>query len=239
MRLGRRYGFVTPAIVLFALAGCAAFGPKGAGKGPCGAGYTNLLEGTGRTGSHLVVHAGSQDAWSLGADGVLRCWGGQGGWIGTREDDWGDFDLKLEYRIPKEGNSGVYIRRPLAGDGAYTGMEIQVIDDDARHWGTLQAWQLTGSIYHEVAPAVRATKPAGTWQSMEIIAEGPIVRVVINGVQVVHANLDEFTTTTAQDAAPLKDRPRRGYIGFQNHGSGVEYRNVCVRRLGADAGRDR
>jgi hypothetical protein len=227
-----RSGLATAAVALVVgSAGCAALGAKGRGNGPCPACYVNLLEGPGRTGGHLVVQAGAPEAWSLGPDGVLRCSGGQGGWIGTAVDDYGDFDLKLEYNVPKEGNSGVYIRRAKEGDGAYTGMEIQVIDDDAKHWGKLQPWQLTGSIYHEVAPAVRATREAGTWQTMEIIAKGPIVKVIINGVPVVRANLDAFTTTTAGNAAPLKDRPRRGHIGFQNHGSGIEYRNVCVKRL--------
>lgn len=227
-----RFGLIGGGLAVVAvLSGCATLGPKGAGNGVCGAEYTNLLEGPAPLGDHLIVHAGLKEAWSISPDGVLRCSGGQGGWIGTRTDDYGDFDLKLEYNVPKEGNSGVYIRRAPEGDGAYTGMEIQVIDDDAKHWGKLQSWQMTGSIYHEVAPAVRATKAAGTWQTMEIIAQGPVVRVIVNGVQIVNANLDEYTTTLAKGAAPLKDRPRRGFIGFQNHGSGIEYRNVCVKRL--------
>jgi len=194
-------------------------------------GHTNLLVGEGRTGSHFTTIVGPPDVWSLRPDGVLACKGGGGGWIGTKRDDYANFDLKLEFNVPKEGNSGVFIRRPLKGDGAYTGMEIQVIDDDAKHFGKLQPWQLCGSIYHEVVPSVRATREAGTWQTMEIVADKNLVKVYINGAKIVDADLDQYTTTTAK-AAPLKDRPRKGYIGLQNHGSGIEYRNVRIKLLG-------
>lgn len=214
-------------LLITALMGVAA-------SGCAQTGYMNLLEGEGPVGRHLVVYAGSPESWTLRPDGVLACKGAGGGWIGTRQGDYGDFDLHLEYKIPKEGNSGVFIRRPVEGDGAYTGMEIQVIDDDAKHFGRLQRWQLTGSIYHEVPPSTRATREAGTWQSMRIMAMGSRVRVYVNGVSIVDADLDQFTTTTAKKALPLKDRPRKGHIGFQNHGSGVEYRNVRVKRLGSD-----
>lgn len=193
-------------------------------------GYANLLTGDGPTGSHFTTLVGAKEAWSL-KNGVLACKGGGGGWIGTKRDDYANFDLKLEFNVPKDGNSGVFIRRPLQGDGAYTGMEIQVIDDDATVFGKLQPWQLCGSIYHEVAPSVRATRKSGTWQTMEIVADKNIVQIYINGIRIANADLDKYTTSTTK-AAPLKDRPRKGHIGLQNHGSGIEYRNVRVKELG-------
>lgn len=193
-------------------------------------GYTNLLESEGNELSHLTVHDGPKDAWSLDASGVLVCNGGGGGWIGTKTGDYSDYILKLEYNVPKEGNSGVFIRRPKDGDGAYTGMEIQVIDDDATHWGKLQEWQMTGSIYHEVAPSVRATREAGTWQNMEIVCKKNTISLFINGIQIINANLDDYDTCTTE-AKPLKERPRAGYIGFQNYDGHIQYRNVCVKRL--------
>ncbi|MBM3334362.1 DUF1080 domain-containing protein [Candidatus Sumerlaeota bacterium] len=197
-------------------------------------GHLNLLTGEAPTGSHFTTIVGAKGVWTLRPDGVLECRNkpGQatGGWIGTKTDDWANFDLKLEFNVPPDGNSGVFIRRPIKGDGAYEGMEIQVIDDDAKVFGKLQPWQHCGSIYREVVPAVRATRKAGTWQSMEIVADKNIVRVCINGVEIVNADLDKYTTATTR-AKALKDRPRQGYIGLQNHGSGIEYRNIRVKRL--------
>lgn len=194
-------------------------------------GYVDLLAGEPPVGDTLIPHQGSADAWSINEKNQLVCSGGSGGWIGTRTSDYGDFDLKLEFNVPAEGNSGVFIRCPFEGNPAYTGMEIQVIDDDAQHWGELQPWQKTGSIYHEVAPARRATRSAGQWQTMEIYAKGPTVKIYVNGINIIKANLDKYTTCSTE-AAPLKDRPRMGYIGFQNYGNQMLYRNIRVKRLG-------
>jgi len=192
-------------------------------------GYTNLLAGEGKDLKHLTIQAGEKDAWSL-KDGVLTCKGKEGGWIRTKTDDYGDFILKLDFMVPKEGNSGVYIRTPKEGDGAYTGMEIQILDDDAKHWGELQAWQKTGSIYHEIAPSVRATKKAGDWQSMMIKAEKSQITIYVNGVQIVDADLDKHVKSST-DSKALKDRPRTGHIGFQNYDGNIQYRNVRVKQL--------
>lgn len=191
-------------------------------------GFENLLGGEGQNFDSLQIMAGPK-VWRL-EDGVLICKGQAGGWIGTKTDDYGDFILKLDFNVPKEGNSGVYIRTPANGDGAYTGMEIQVIDDDAKHWGQLQTWQHAGSIYHEVAPSVRATREGGEWQTMCIVARGPEIDIYINGIQIIDENLDEHTTSSSS-APALKDRPRVGYIGFQNHDGDIRYRNVRVKRL--------
>lgn len=193
-------------------------------------GYDNLLEGEGREFEHLAVHAGDKDAWRIDENGVLVCEGQGGGWIGTKTGDYGDFVFKFDFWVPKEGNSGVYIRRPLEGDGAYSGMEIQIIDDDAKHWGQLADWQLCGSIYHEVSPSVRATREAGQWQTMAIVADGADIDIYINGIQMVDADLDEYDTSTT-DAKPLKERPRSGYLGFQNYDGSIKYRNARVKRL--------
>jgi len=194
-------------------------------------GYTNLLEGEGKKMTRLEVQEGPKDVWTL-QDGVLTCRGEGGGWIGTKTGDYSDFILKLDYRVPKEGNSGVYIRRPKEGDGTYTGMEIQILDDDAKHWGPLQPWQMTGSIYHEIAPSVRATHEAGNWQSMTIKAFQNQVSIYVNGVLIIDADLDHYTKSTT-DALPLKERPRAGYLGFQNYDGLIEYKNVRVKRIEA------
>src|SRR5262249_38705252 len=91
---------------------------------------------------------GKMEVWGAEKD-VILCQGGGGGWLMT-DKEYGDFELRLEYKMPKGGNSGVGIRSPLQGDPAYVGMEIQLIDDV--NWGKLESWQHTGSIYN-VVPA--------------------------------------------------------------------------------------
>lgn len=193
-------------------------------------GYDNLLEGEGPIGESLKIYGGPEDVWSI-EDGVLVCQGDSGGWIGTIANDYGDFDLKFDYNVPRDGNSGVFIRYPGEGSPAFDGMEIQIIDDNTLRWGELQPWQLSGSIYREMPPSVRATRPGGEWQSMQIICSGSMIIIRINGITVVDVNVADFVNSTEEDITPLNDRPREGIIGFQNYDGRMAFRNMRIKRL--------
>ena len=167
---------------------------------------------------------GNAGSWGV-AEGILYTQGGEGGWLSTVRE-FGDFQLDLEFRVPPGGNSGVFIRAPRGGDPAYTGMEIQVLDDYAPEYAGLKAWQYAGSIYGVQPPSERASKQANQWQQMRIFADGPRVSVTLNGRLVVDADL-----VSHMDKESLHPglKQRRGYIGLQNHGSHVEYRNIQIR----------
>jgi hypothetical protein len=168
---------------------------------------------------------GDQDNWQV-EDGVLSAQG-QGGWLSTvRQYD--DFELSLEFRVAPEGNSGVFLRTPLRGDPAYVGMEIQIIHDRADQWRHLKPNQYTGSIYDVQAPSERASKRANEWQTMTIRCDGPRVQVVLNGQEVVDTRTTYFGYR--HEAHPGLTR-RRGYIGLQDHGGGVEFRNIRIKPL--------
>jgi hypothetical protein len=134
--------------------------------------------------------------------------------------------LRLEWRVPEDGNSGVFVHVPVLKEGEHPhiqGIEIQVIDNNGpMHAGKLQPYQYAGSIYGAV-PAVDAPyKGAGEWNAYEITCQGDMLTVVFNGKKVAEGNL-------ATD--PLKSRPRKGFLGLQNHGTGVEYRNIRIKTL--------
>src|SRR5579862_8047356 len=87
------------------------------------AGFTSLFNGKDLTG--WKVMNGKMDVW--GADnGLLFVDGRGGGWLMT-EKEYDNFELRLEFKVPKMGNSGVALRSPLMGDPAYVGMEIQIL----------------------------------------------------------------------------------------------------------------
>src|SRR3954462_11779989 len=94
-------------------------------------GFTPLFNGKDLTGWKAT---GKTDVWGA-ENGVLYVAGGGGGWLLT-EKEFKDFELRLEYKMPKMGNSGVGLRTPLPGqqpkgkgwDPAYVGMEIQLLD---------------------------------------------------------------------------------------------------------------
>lgn len=169
---------------------------------------------------------GRPESWGA-ADGILYTTGQGGGWLSTTRQ-FQDFKLALEFRVPADGNSGVFIRSPLEGDPAYTGMEIQVLDDYAEQYAKLNPWQYTGSVYGVQAPSQRVTKQAGEWQKMVITCQGPHVTVELNGVKTVDTNLIEHMDKSKEHPGIKR---RGGYIGLQNHSSRLEYRNIWLQEL--------
>jgi hypothetical protein len=197
----------------------------GAGKA-APEGFVSLYNGDDLAG--WEVTDGKLEAWK--ADGeILSCVAEGGGWLRTKKQ-YSDFILKLDYRIPAGGNSGVGLRLPPEGLPHEAGMEIQILDDDADQHKDLKPAQYTGSIYYQVASKRGAAKPAGEWNSYEISCRGPLVKVVLNGETVAEASLDKYVTGEGGHPA-LADRPEIGAIGLQSHGSKVEFRNVAIKDL--------
>ncbi|MDR8392127.1 DUF1080 domain-containing protein [Aliifodinibius sp. S!AR15-10] len=177
---------------------------------------------------------GNAGSWNA-SDGLLYTegdgqeWekGSGGGWLST-DKMYDNFKLVLEYRLPEGGNSGVFLRAPHKGDPAFQGIEIQLLDDYAEQYGGLEPWQYTGSIYDVKAPSKHVSKQAGEWQKMEIVANGPKIKVALNGQLVISTNLINHMKKVGEHPG-LKQR--KGYIGLQNHNSRVEFRNIEITEI--------
>lgn len=164
-------------------------------------------------------------------DGAIVCIPGKGGNLFT-DKEYSDFHLKLEIKLTPGANNGIGLRSPLQGDPAYVGMEIQVLDDHAPKYKNLKPYQYHGSVYG-VAPAKRGhLKPAGEWNSQEIICRGRQVTIKLNGEVIVDVDLDEASTPKTIDGANHPGLKRQsGHIGFLGHGSRVEFRNIRIKDL--------
>ncbi len=159
--------------------------------------------------------------WSL-KDEILTC-NGKAGPSLKSNFEVEDFNLRLEYRLPVGGNSGVYIRVPANGNhhGEDAGIEVQLLDDAAERYKNLKPYQYTGSLYSIVAAEPRVSRGAGQWNSLEINCRGTHYRVLHNGVRVIDA--DESAV------AELAKRRVKGFLGLQNHSEEISFRNI---RLG-------
>jgi hypothetical protein len=179
----------------------------------------------------------AQNTWPANwefVDGVLHAKGG-GTDLKTREQ-YGDFDLRFEWKIATNGNSGVMYRVSQEADPAYfTGPEYQVIDDvgneDAANLDTSSA-----SIYALYAPEKRYAKPAGEWNEARIVVNGNHVEHYLNGVKAIECELgsDDWNrrvTASKFDEWKKFGKNRRGYIDLQDHGDQVWYRNVRIKSL--------
>jgi len=193
-------------------------------------GFTPLFNGKDLTG--WKVFNGKMEKWGA-ADGVLFVQGSGGGWLFT-EKEYSDFELRLEFKMPKAGNSGVALRAPREGNPAYQGMEIQLLDDswykDKNNYKAgIRDVQLTGAIYGVVPPSKDATKPAGEWNTMRIVAKGRHVTIELNGVKTVDADLDEYKEKHGKDHPGLLRT--KGFLGLQSHDGRVEFRRLYVKEL--------
>jgi len=127
------------------------------------------------------------------------------------EREFEDFRLTLEVRLPKGGNSGIYLR------GRY---EVQVTDA----FGRPPSWGGIGGVYSRIVPLVNAARPAGEWQSFDIILADRHVTVRLNGQLVIDNQALEGCTGGALDADDRKPGP----IYFQGDHTAIEYRNIVL-----------
>lgn len=174
-----------------------------------------------------------QDAsacWKV-EDQTLLCTGQRGPWLRSKSQ-YGDFNLRLEYKLKPGGNSGVYVRVPEDGNhrgkelsgGKPSGIEVQILDDGAERYRDLKDYQFCGSLYAISAASPHVGRSAGHWNSMEIDCRGDHYRVIHNGVLVVDA--------TSESAPELARRELRGFLGLQNHSEEVWFRNIRVAETG-------
>jgi hypothetical protein len=188
------------------------------------AGFESLFNGKDLTG-WKVQPGGKMQVWGA-ENGLLYVNGSGGAWLMT-EKEYGDYELRLEWKVPIKGNSGVGLRAPMTGDPAYQGMEIQILDD--ANYKNLRPTQYTGSIYDVVAPSKNVTKPAGEWNTYVITAKGPKITIELNGTKVVDANLDDYKAEHGKKhPGLLRDK---GHIGLQSHDGRVEFKNIYIKPL--------
>jgi hypothetical protein len=190
-------------------------------------GFTSIFNGENLDGWKPT---GKKEAWTT-EPGLIVCKGGGGGWLLT-EKEYGNFELRCEYKwSEKGGNSGVALRAPEKGDPAYVGMEIQLIDDENYlevHKYKLQDWQKTGAIYNVQAPKLQNNKPIGEWNSVRIVADGRKVTVVLNDKELVNANLDDYKDIYEKHPGLTREK---GRVGFQSHDGRVDFRSVYIKEL--------
>lgn len=163
----------------------------------------------------VVMHGGS---WTV-EQGVLVGRNGtnwstnpavSGSWLRT-EKEYADFTLEFEFAINAKGNSGVFIRSGTDRNPAFTGHEMQILDDHGREPKVFT----TGALYDVVAASKNMSKPAGEWNKARITCAGKRIRIQLNGEEIVNYETDRLT---------------RGYIGLQNHDSHavVKFRGIRI-----------
>ncbi|MBX3440892.1 MAG: DUF1080 domain-containing protein [Planctomyces sp.] len=190
-----------------------------------GGGFVSLFNGQdltgwqGATGNYEVV------------DKTIRCQAGKGGVLYT-VDEYGDFVVRLQFKLPPAGNNGLAIRYPGGdGDSAYIGMcELQVLDTEHPQYRGLDPRQAHGSAYGMIPAARGYLRPVGEWNFQEVTVRGSTIKVELNGNVILDGDLAEVDEYLDNRPHPGKDRTS-GHFGFAGHSDPVQFRRIDIRRL--------
>jgi hypothetical protein len=173
--------------------------------------------------------------WQITRKGELYFKPKGGGDIMT-VDEFGDFELQLEWKISKGGNSGIFFWVTEDDDYSWkTGPEMQVLDNTA-HKDGLDPKTSAGSNYALHAPAQDVTRPAGEYNQARIVVKGTHVEYWLNSVKIIEYEIGspdwEARVAASKFAAmPKYGRNRKGHLVLQDHGDKVWYRNIKIRPL--------
>ena len=173
--------------------------------------------------------AGPVDEYEV-RDGAIVCKPGKGGTIYSQQE-YSDFVVRLEFKLPPGGNNGLAIRYPGQGDAAYAGMcELQVLDDSAAQYAKLDPRQYHGSAYGMV-PCVRGYhRPVGEWNFQEVTVVGSKIKVDLNGTVILDCDLADVKEFLANRTHPGRDLSS-GHFGFAGHNDPVMFRHIAIKRL--------
>ncbi len=178
--------------------------------------------------------------WAI-KDGIIECYGKAGDVGGDiiSTEVYDNFELRWEWKISKGGNSGVFYH--VVEDTIYhspyqTGPEYQLLDD-VGFPEPIEDWQKTGANYAmHVANGKKTLKPVGEWNTAAIIFNRGRVEHWLNGEKIVEFDKFSEDWKTRRNSGKWNDYPdygktSTGYLALQDHGAGVWFRNVKVRRL--------
>lgn len=203
-----------------------------------GDGWSYLFDGTSTEGWRGYNKAAFPEGWIID-EGALRCVAGAGGGDIIFDKKFSNFELSFEWKISEAGNSGVFILAQEIPDEAIymSAPEFQILDNDKHPDAKLgKNGNRTASSLYDLIPAnPQNSKPVGEWNSAGITVKDGKITHFHNGAKVVEYSpwTEEWKTMVAD--SKFKDWPnfvnlaKEGYIGFQDHGNDVWFRNVKIK----------
>ena len=171
---------------------------------------------------------------SLGKGGDI------GGDIVYGKQQFDNFELSIEWKISKAGNSGIFyhVQEGEKYAAAYENAPEYQVLDDLGYPDPLEDWQQVGADYamHPADPKMKITKPHETWNSTRIIFSPEKVEHWLNGNKIVEFVPWSDDWYKRLKESKWKDYPdyglaKTGLIGLQDHGSFIWYRNIKIRPL--------
>jgi len=201
-------------------------------------GWISLFDGKTTNGWHTYNKEKIGSAWQV-VDGALHLdpSSKDGGDIVTSKE-FSNFDLKAEWKISPNGNSGIIFlvkEDPKYEASFHTGMEMQVLDNNGHPDGKIKKHR-AGDLYDLISCSKETVKPVGEWNQVEIIVNRGDLKLFLNGYNVVHTTLWDDAWKKLVAGSKFKEWPefatfKSGRIDLQDHGNEVWYRNIKIKNL--------
>ena len=196
------------------------------------AGWRLLFDGKSTDGWRGYKKDRVPDGWRVENEALVRV--GGGGDLVTAEA-FGNFELAIEWKVAEGGNSGILYRvSEDEGTPWATGPEMQILDN-ARNGDAADPLRAAGACCGLYAPGKDVSKPAGQWNRVRLLADGPRVEHWLNDEKICAYEIGSDDWKARVAAAPqFKALPRfgknpSGLICLQDHGDRVEFRNIRIR----------
>lgn len=180
-----------------------------------------------------------EKGWEV-RDGMLTVLSQGGGGDIITEEKYGNFELKLEWRVQKSGNSGIFYRameqptQPIY----WSAPEVQILDNENHPDAEMgeDGNRKAGSLYDLIPAKPQNAHPYGEWNSVKIVADGAKIEHWQNGEKVLEYELwtnewYEMIRNSKFASHPEFGDARKGYIGLQDHGDRVDFRNIKIKAL--------
>ena len=208
-------------------------------------GFQLLFDGESTKGWHTYGGGATGAAWKT-ADGLLQLDASQkekgkivGGGDIVTDDEFENFHLKLDWKVSKNGNSGImfYVNEDtVTYKKPYeTGPEMQVLDNDG-HPDAKIIKHRAGDLYDLISCSKETVKPAMEWNQVEIKCVNGKLDFWLNGENVVSTQLWDDAWTKMVAASKFKQWPgfgtfKKGRICLQDHGDTVWFRDIRIKKL--------
>jgi hypothetical protein len=197
-------------------------------------GFKLLFDGSSTNGWRGYRKPVMDSGWGV-RDGNLTVTGRAGDIVTV--DQYTNFDLRLQWKVPEGGNSGVMFHVGEGFDYCWlTGPEMSILDD-ARHPDGRSRLTSAGSAHSVYASPSGVVRPANEWNDAELIVRGNHVEHWLNGVKVVEYELHSADWQQRVQASKWAQWPSyasltTGYIALQgDHGPGVQFRSIRIKVL--------
>lgn len=148
------------------------------------------------------------------------------------EDTFASYSLEFDFKLTPGANNGLGINYPGEGDAAYSGLELQILDDSDPKYKDLKDSQHHGSIYL-LSPAKQGSlKPVGEWNHQKVTVSRALVAVELNGTEILRRDLDDLSVRNPKHKGLKRIA---GHIAFLGHGDKVSFKNINIQERPLDA----